>query len=92
MAGHWGLLLVFAEWRRDVLGLMSGDFHHVLSTIMMDVLHGETFWGRIPVFNWVMGQSVPSTMPNPDRRIGTSARLAGSMPWVSYSAPSGVRS
>lgn len=34
----------------------------------------------------------PSTMPSPDRRIGTRARSAGSMPCVSYSAPRGVRS
>lgn len=34
----------------------------------------------------------PSTMPSPDRRIGTSARSAGSIPCVSYSTPSGVLS
>lgn len=33
---------------------------------------------------------LPSTIPRPERRIGTNARSAGSMPWVSYSIPRGV--
>lgn len=35
---------------------------------------------------------IPSTIPRPERRIGTRARSAGSIPWVSYSAPRGVLS
>lgn len=35
---------------------------------------------------------IPSIMPNPDRRIGTKATLAGSIVVVSYSMPSGVLS